>query len=261
MRSRGSVALIATMLLAACGGSDSTTAPVLPPPAPPPNPDRDADGLLNEVDACPDQAEVINNVYDSDGCPDAPLDLYLDVFSDVEAFWEARLASGTIPYRFISSFEGYTAPTASPCGQLSTGNAFYCSENEGVYYDSNLFGLYLSEVGDMAPAFIISHEIGHHVSNVLLWFTDPRLSKKDTELQADCFGGAWAANANSRGLLQEGDLEEAVIALFSIGSPDYTWFDPTVHGTSAQRIWAFSVGWELGAAGCTTEDFIYAFPT
>jgi predicted metalloprotease len=121
-----------------------------------------------------------------------------------------------------------------------------------------LLGDYLQLVGDMAPAFIIGHELGHHVSWLLGWPLS--ISPKEAELQADCFAGAWASNADSRGLLEEGDLEEAVEAVISVGDPDDTWFDPTLHGTVGQRLTAFAIGYEEGPAGCTETAFFDLFP-
>ena len=145
--------------LAACGGDDGAGGSGIT--GPPPNPDRDGDGFLNAADSCPDQAEVINNVYDSDGCPDTPAEFYDDVREDVEAFWLAVLTA--VEYSSITEFVSYTTVIHTPCGLSELGNAFYCLIDHGVYYDFNLFQLFLDQIGDMAPAFIISHEIRHHV--------------------------------------------------------------------------------------------------
>jgi predicted metalloprotease len=110
----------------------------------------------------------------------------------------------------------------------------------------------------MAPAFIIGHEFGHHVSWLLGW--PPLISPKESELQADCFAGSWASDADARGLLEEGDLEEAVVAVISVGDPDDTWFDPTLHGTANQRLAAFAIGYEEGPGGCTDSEFFDSFP-
>ncbi|MEQ1857611.1 MAG: neutral zinc metallopeptidase [Longimicrobiales bacterium] len=197
-------------------------------------------------------------MFDTDGCPDTPADFYQVVRADVEAYWTATLAP-LFPYPPVGTFLGYTAPLGSPCGPLVLNNAFYCPANAGVYFDGTFMGAYLAAVGDMAPAFIISHEIGHHVSWLLGW-VPPVISTKENELQADCFGGAWARSADDRGLLDEGDLEEAVVALISVGDPDYTWFDPTGHGTPLQRVSAFAMGFDGGPPACTNQAFFDAFP-
>ena len=241
-------ALIWTAWLAACG--EGTTSP--------PDTDLDGDGILDEDDDCPSAAEIINLVFDNDGCPDARVDLYNAVRSDVEAYWMGILSSSQSQYAGISVFQGYAAPLSTACGVLPLRNALYCPATAGVYYDSDFLADYLTLVGDMAPAFIISHELGHHVSWLLDW--PPFITTKEAELQADCFGGAWTGDAESRGLLEEGDLDEAVVAVISAGDPDETWFDPTMHGTAAQRVAAFDYGYSGGPAACTSTGFFDAFP-
>lgn len=240
--------LLLALIIGAC--SDSPTAPA--------DLDLDDDGLPNEADTCPTAPETVNGVFDADGCPDTPVDLYQTVRVDVEAYWSATFAQIPLTYTSISTFHGYTVPTNSPCGPLVLNNAFYCPANGGVYYDAVFLESYLSSVGDMAPAFIVSHEIGHHVSWSLGW--TPLITQKENELQADCFGGAWARSADDRGLLESGDLEEAVVALILVGDPDYTWFDPVGHGTAQQRVTAFAIGYDQGPSGCTSQGFFDAFP-
>ena len=138
------------------------------------------------------------------------------------------------------------------------GNAFYCTIDEGVYYDFNFLQLFLDGIGDMGTAFIIAHEIGHHVSKILGWDAPAVISTKENELQA--FAGAWTFDANARGELEPGDLEEAVAAVLSVGDPADTWFDPTAHGTELQRTVAFAIGFDGGAADCTDQAFFDLFP-
>ena len=72
--------------------------------------------------------------------------------------------------------------------------------------------------------------------------------------------GVWTFDANARGELEPGDLEEAVAAVLSVGDPADTWFDPTQHGTDLQRTAAFAIGFEGGAADCTDQAFFDLFP-
>ena len=230
-------------LLVACGG-DSPTQPTLQP-----DPDRDGDGILNEVDACPDQAENFNNLQDGDGCPDVPRDFYVLVKDDIEAFWDAGFTASQLAYTSISVFEAYTQPITTPCGTLELNNAFYCTVNSGVYYDDNLLtNIFLAQVGDAAPAFIIAHELGHHVSFLLGWL--PLVTLKHFELMADCLGGAWIGDVASRGLVESGDLEEILVTLVAIGDPSWTWFLTDMHGTAEQRTLAFALGADQGSAAC-----------
>ena len=72
------------------------------------------------------------------------------------------------------------------------------------------------------------------------------------ELQADCYAGAWGADADQRGMLEQGDIEEGLAAARSVGDlPGVPWFDPQAHGTPEQRIEAFSVGFRRGPFACT----------
>ena len=247
---RTTLFVVAALGLVACG--DGGTEPE--------DLDLDDDGILNAVDACPTQAETVNNVYDSDGCPDTVPEFYADVRADIEAFWVATLTGSGFPYRFLTAFVAYTTAINTPCGLAELGNAFYCPPDEGVYYDFNFLQLFLDGVGDMAPAFIISHEIGHHVSNILSWADPGVISDKAQELQADCFGGAWVGSADARMLLEPGDAEETIAALILIGDPADTWFRPDLHGTAEQRVIAFLVGGVDGAAACTEQAFFDLFP-
>jgi len=252
---RPALFVIAALVFAACGGGDNVTGNEAE------DLDLDNDGILNAVDACPTQAETFNNVYDSDGCPDTPGEFYDAVQVDVESFWVGALAGGAFPYRALTAFVSYTTTVNTPCGLAELGNAFYCTIDEGVYYDFNFLGLFLDQIGDMATAFIISHEIGHHVSKILGWDSPAVISTKQNELQADCFSGAWTFDADSRGQLEPGDLEEAVAAVITVGDPADTWFDPTQHGTAIQRTAAFAIGFDDGAAACTEQAFFDLFPT
>jgi len=239
--------------LAACGGEGE----LMGPPA---DPDPDNDGFLNEADACPNQAEVINNVYDFDGCPDTPAEFYSAVRVDVENYWMRVLTGSLFTYRPIAAFLSYTTAIDTPCGPAELGNAFYCTIDEGVYYDVGFLQLFLDGIGDMAPAFFISHEIGHHVSKILGWAEPGILSTKEQELQADCFAGAWTSDAEDRDQLEPRDLGEALGAVLALGGPDDTWFDPTQHGSELQRTVAFGIGFDDGATACEGQEFRGLFP-
>ena len=180
----------------------------------------------------------------------------------VEDYWNTSFTDSDLVYSYVQVFEGYGLfPPFTPCGEGVPWNAFYCSVNAGVYYHTAFLDSYLDEIGDLAPAFIISHEIGHHVSWQLGWIPGVIMSKKQNELQADCFGGAWVRSISDRGLLETGDLEEAARTLFHIGNPEFTWFNPNLHGTSLQRLLAFAAGFDDGAARCTSNEWLGQFPT
>ena len=252
------VALWAILIISGCGGEP--TSPVVGGDMQPPNPDPDGDGILGVADACPNQPENFNNLQDGDGCPDVPRDFYVAVKDDIENTWAGVFAFSGLTYIAISIFQAYTQPINSPCGTLVLSNAFYCTVNVGVYYDDNLFTDFLTRIGDAAPAFIIAHEIGHHVGFQLGWWP-PLISQKQAELMADCLGGAWLAGVAVRGLLEAGDLQEIGQTLFEIGDPAWTWFLSDLHGTPTQRTNAFLIGFLTGAPACTDQSFIDLFPT
>ncbi len=234
---------------------------------PPPDPDRDGDGILNTVDACPDQRETVNNVWDTDGCPDTPRQFYEAVRSDLELYWDNVITDAGLQYSLINGLVAFTQSINTLCGEL-VGGAWYCGADLTVYYDDLFVGSFLSQVGDGAPAFIIAHEIGHHVGFTILgWLpgvaitpSGAILTTKESELMADCFAGAWVANVGARGLLEPGDLQEIAVTLFAIGDPAETWFDPTEHGTVEQRGTATDFGYTSGPGICTDQTFFDLFP-
>ena len=250
--SRNIALFVVSMIgLAACGNSGTGAALEV---------DSDGDGFPDLVDACPNEPETLNGVYDGDGCPDTPAQFYEDVRTDVEMFWASELGGGQFQYRLITEFTAYTDAIDTPCGLVELNSASYCTTNEGVYYDSDFLQFFLDEIGDFAPAFIISHEIGHHVSNIFGWDAPSVISVVQLELQADCFAGAWVTGASARGLLQPADEDETLEALILSGDPADTWFDPDLHGTSDQRLIAFLVGVFQGGGPCTSPDFFALFP-
>ncbi len=163
----------------------------------------------------------------------------------------------------------FTDATRSGCGFAdATSGPFFCPADEKVYIDlsfyrdlRNRFGA----PGDFAQAYVLAHEIGHHVQNQLglagrvreLQERDPRRAAAMSvrlELQADCLAGAWAHSTQKRQLLDDGDVEEALGAAAAIGddriqkqtsgrvSPE-TW----THGSSRQRVAWFRRGFESGS--------------
>ena len=161
--------------------------------------------------------------------------------------------------------------TSSHCGTANAATGpFYCPADQKAYLDFSFFNQMKSRMGaggDFAYAYVIAHEIAHHVQN-LLGYTDyvhkqrSRVSKKQynqlsvrLELQADFLAGVWAKKAEERGLitLDRGDIEEALQAANAIGddriqkqSQGYVVPDSFTHGTSEQRMKWFYKGYETG---------------
>lgn len=164
-------------------------------------------------------------------------------------------------------FRGST-PTACGTGQSAMG-PFYCPGDQKIYIDLAFYDTLrrqLGAPGDFAQAYVIAHEVGHHVQN-LMGLTSQveqarrRVSEREynalsvrLELQADCFAGIWAHhNQKTRGILEPGDVEEALNAAAAIGddalqrkSQGQVVPDSFTHGTSAQRQRWFQAGLERG---------------
>ncbi len=172
----------------------------------------------------------------------------------------------------------YSGATQSACG---TGRAamgpFYCPADQKVYLDTSFFRdlqVNLGAPGDFAQAYVIAHEVGHHVQNLLgvsgqVQRAQQRANEIQAnelsvrlELQADCFAGVWANRAQSREILEEGDIEEALNAASQIGddrlqmeSQGYVTPDSFTHGSSQQRAEWFYRGLETGDINkCNTFD-------
>jgi predicted metalloprotease len=157
----------------------------------------------------------------------------------------------------------------SACGTASAATGpFYCPSDQKVYLDMAFFQQMKDQFGasgDFAQAYVISHEVGHHVQDllgILPKFNQARqtMSEADAnkmsvriELQADCFAGIWGKFTQQKGILQQGDLEEALNAAQQIGddtlqkrSQGYVVPDSFNHGTSAQRMKWFKQGFDSG---------------
>ena len=228
--------LTACLLLPSCSGDGA--GPAGPPP---PNADSDGDGFLNSVDGCP------NGWRDEDGCPDDTLELYASMGEDIEAYATFIFTAARFVYQPVSAFTYYSSATATPCGEASTGDALYCPTDETVYFHRPLLDDFLTDIGEAASGVIIAHELGHHAGNVLGAFDAIELGTftiKQLSLLADCLAGAWAEDAVASGFLVEPDVPGVFQQMLSTGEgdPSLGWFDPEIHGSSAERLDAFDTG-------------------
>jgi uncharacterized protein len=164
----------------------------------------------------------------------------------------------------------FSGQVGSACGLASSAaGPFYCPGDQKVYIDLSFYRQLASEFGapgDFARAYVIAHEVGHHVQN-LLGITDSASRAEQragrtganqvsvlVELQADCFAGVWAAQANqARKILEPGDLEQGLKAASSVGDDTLQKRtqgtvvpDSFTHGTSAQRVGWFRRGFDSG---------------
>ena len=215
--------------------------------------DVDGDGVADGPDDCPNSPENINDVFDTDGCPDTMQTLLVFAAEDLDAYWANFFLEEGVKYRPPAVFGAYfeEGEYDTECGPVELNNAFYCGGDHGIYYDYNFLQGELDDIGDFAPVIIVAHEWGHLVQGNLGILDEPRYLTFQTEQQADCFAGAWAWNVEDEGYLDEGDLEEAADSLFKAGDDeDFPWFEPGAHGSPQQRIQSFQLGYDEGPYAC-----------
>ena len=207
---------------------------------------------------------------------DPQVDFVKAVLGETEDVWGAyfRESGKTYVRPKLVLFSGQVA---SACGFASAAaGPFYCPGDQKVYIDLAFYRQLATEFGapgDFARAYVIAHEVGHHVQN-LLGITgkadqaEQRAGRVGAnhvsvqiELQADCFAGVWAAQANNaRKILEPGDLESGLKAASSVGDDTLQKReqgtvvpDSFTHGTSAQRVGWFRRGFDSGKIGnCDT---------
>lgn len=198
------------------------------------------------------------------------------VLDDIQAMWETQFQQSGQDYR-RAKLVLFTDGVQTACGSASSQSGpFYCPGDERVYLDLSFFDELSQKFGapgDFAAAYVIAHEVGHHVQFITGIEQKVReQSRKDPdeanqlsvklELQADCLAGVWAYSTFQRELLESGDIEEGLGAAASVGddriqrqsgqrvNPE-TW----THGSSEQRVEWFKRGFERGQpSDCNTFD-------
>jgi len=192
------------------------------------------------------------------------------VLADLEETWSALFARAGVRYR-PPTLVLYTGAVQSACGFSSAASGpFYCPADQKVYLDLSFFDELdrrFGAPGDFAQAYVIAHEVGHHVQN-LLGISDQVHSAQQRsgsraeanqysvalELQADCLAGVWAYHAHhERQLLEPGDVEEGLAAAAAIGddrlqrqATGTVQPESWTHGSSAQRVAWLRGGMETG---------------
>ncbi len=191
------------------------------------------------------------------------------VLADTEDTWTELFQEQGRTYKMpkLDLFSG-VIPTACGTGQSATG-PFYCPADQKVYIDLDFYRLMQERFhvdGEFAQAYVIAHEVGHHVQNQLGITAKVDAARRNAsesqanamsvrvELQADCLAGVWAFHANkARSIIEQGDVEGALKAATAIGDDTlqqqgrgYVVPDSFTHGTSAQRVRWFSKGLETG---------------
>ena len=169
----------------------------------------------------------------------------------------------------------YSDAVQSACGtNTSAAGPFYCPTDQRLYLDLTFFRELqgMGAPGDFASAYVIAHEVGHHIQNLegtlqrtqdmqrRASSTDANQISVATELQADCYAGVWGHSAAQRGLLEQGDVEEGLGAAAAVGddalqraAQGYVVPDAFTHGSSEQRSMWFRRGLDSGdPASCNT---------
>lgn len=201
------------------------------------------------------------------------------VLGDTEATWagifEDQLGQTYVDPQLVL----FRGAVQSACGRASASvGPFYCPEDQNIYLDLEFLHELqerLGAPGDFAQAYVIAHEVGHHVQNLVgtMQYVDVMsrgASRAETnqlsvalELQADCYAGVWANRAAHQDLiLESGDLEEGLNAASAVGddrlqlqSQGYVVPDSFTHGSSAERVESFRKGLESGEmADCNCPE-------
>lgn len=225
-------------------------------------------GIDGGVDSFePVQGQPASEPLDRATDPDAELvDFMSFVLDDVQAEWSELFRLSGLEYKTaeLVIFDDFTQ---SACGGAAEAiGPHYCPIDQRVYLDLVFFRELSQRYGargDYAQAYVVAHEIGHHVQNLLGTMErvqkaqasaeDPNDLSIRLELQADCFAGVWGYSTFQRDLLESGDLEEAINAAAAVGDDQIqqratgrvnpeTW----THGSSEQRMEWFQRGFETG---------------
>jgi uncharacterized protein len=200
---------------------------------------------------------------DEDGPADEMESFVGFVLDDTQATWERIFIANNKHYK-PADLVLYTESTSTRCGYGTAAvGPFYCPNDQKVYIDLTFYKQLRERFGapgDFAQAYVIAHEIGHHVQNQLGSLGQSRGDPQGSgslavrvELQADCYAGLWARSTKERQILDPGDVDEALMAASAIGDDTLqkrgqgrvqpeTW----THGSSEQRMRWFERGYESG---------------
>jgi predicted metalloprotease len=201
---------------------------------------------------------------------DAAGDAASAVLGDTEETWTEIFKAGGAQYKppVLKLFSG---EVVTACGRANSGaGPFYCPGDQKVYIDLSFWNeleTQFKAAGDFAQAYVIAHEVGHHIQTITgiskqVREAQSRASKAQQnqlqvlmELQADCYAGIWAHHAErSRQILEQGDIEEALAAASAVGDDTiqkrmqgYVQPESFTHGTAQQRTQWFKRGLETGS--------------
>jgi uncharacterized protein len=187
----------------------------------------------------------------------AGLDAYEEfsatVLGSIDDYWQTQLPAYVEPQLVL-----FRGRTSSACGGASSlSGPHYCPVDNTIYLDETFFeeltNRFGARGGDVAQAYVIAHEVGHHVQNISGGLSANRSNTEsiETELTADCYAGAWAGSIADDGVFAEGEIIEALDAASAVGDDNIqsrtsgtvrpeSW----THGSSEQRKTAFTLGYQ-----------------
>ena len=210
-----------------------------------------------------------DSAADGGECDTETAQIVCGAVMDVQTFWQEEFEAAGRTYVMTPTvfFSGGTDTGCGPA-QSATG-PFYCPADSKVYFDLDFLVQLqnqLGATGDLAAQYIVAHEYGHHLQNVLGISDQVRQLEQQNpsqanaysvrlELQADCLAGVWAHDAEARGQLETGDLEEALNAAAAVGDDRIQQQsgggvnpESFTHGTSEQRQTWFRRGYTTGSS-------------
>lgn len=232
--------------------------------------------LLNGIERSGIQSPARQTPASAPAADGSTADFVSVVLADTEDTWNSLFSSAGRDYQ-EPQLVLFSDAVQSRCGYASaTVGPFYCPADQQIYLDLNFFdelSTRFGAPGDFAQAYVVAHEVGHHIQTLLGISQGVRRQQADMsradanalsvrlELQADCLSGVWAHNADrARSILEAGDIEEGLNAASAIGddrlqeqSQGHVVPDSFTHGSSEQRVRWFRRGLEAGSmAACDT---------
>jgi uncharacterized protein len=225
-------------------------------------------GALTGQETSSQSAQGAGSVCQASASNGKACDFSRVVLASTEDAWNVKFQSGALP-TYGSRPGAYQQPTlvvfadgvsTGGCGNATSAvGPFYCPRDKKLYIDPSFYGVMerkLKAPGDFAQAYVIAHEVGHHVQNLIgsTRVSVPGDSENQTsvrvELQADCLAGVWGHTAKQTLAITDEDLKEAVNAAHAIGDDalGHSSKDDYTHGSSEQRMRWFKRGFEGGDA-------------
>jgi uncharacterized protein len=271
------VVALTVLPFAGCGSSDDTASSPSSPADTATDTTSEPDASIegDVLDRLPEVPEASESTHPTSADGTGGNAFLTSVFDDAQAMWRQEFKAGGVGYT-PATLTIFRDQVHTGCGTQSAGvGPFYCPADHGVYLDTRFFDALARqagvELGDFAQAYVVAHEVAHHVQTLL--GTLQRVAEADQqdpagkngrsvslELQADCFAGIWKHSSYRRGELIATDFEDALRAAAVIGD-DFQQHKATgtitpedwTHGSSAQRQHWLTTGFEQGKpAACDT---------